>query len=91
MLFPDRIIGKRNGNTFDKNEWLEMVSAVIEGYDNLCVITPQEKEAIPCVMKCIEILFVAYYIRMNDVKCAKEAKKVFLFIQGCEEDLRKVF
>lgn len=74
-----------------KNEWLEMVAAVIEGYESLSALTLQEKEVIPCVMKCIEILFVAYYIRMNDVKCAKDAKNIFLFIQGCEEDIRKVF
>lgn len=74
-----------------KNEWLEMVAAVIEGYEGLGAFTIQEKEAIPCVMKCIEILFVAYYIRMNDVKCAKDAKKVFLFIQECEGELKKVF
>ena len=35
--------------------------------------TEKEKEAIPCVMKCIEILFVAYYIGINDTKRADDA------------------
>ena len=72
-----------------KDEWMNMVSAVIEGYERLSALTIQEKEAIPCVMKCIEILFVAYYISVKDVKCAKDAKEVFSFIQEHEDKLRK--
>lgn len=72
-----------------KNEWLNMVSAAIEGYERVSELTIQEKEAIPCVMKSIEILCAAYFISIKDVKCAKDAKRVFLFIQEFENELRK--
>ena len=67
-----------------------MVSAAIEGYERLSALTIQAKEAIPCVMKCIEILFAAYCINAKDVKCAKDAKNVFLFIEEHKDELRKV-
>ncbi len=35
-------------------------------------------------MKCIEILFVAYYIGINDTKRADDACKVFHFVRDCE-------
>lgn len=89
--FLTGLLAKETQAPLTKNEWLEMVAAVIKGYESLCALTLQEKEAISCVMKCIEILFVAYYIRMKDINCAKDAKKVFTFIQGCEYELSKVF
>ena len=72
------------------DEWLHMVSVVLEGYESIQALTAQEKEAVPCVMKCIEILFVAYYIGMQDMKCANDAKNVFLLICKYEEDIRRV-
>lgn len=72
------------------DEWLNIVSVVFEGYESIQALTAQEKEAVPCVMKCIEILFVAYYISVQDVKCANDAKNVFLFICKCEEDIRRI-
>ena len=66
-----------------------MVSASIEGYERLSELTIQEKEAIPCVMKSIEILCAAYFISIKDIKCAKDAKRELLFIQELENELRK--
>lgn len=88
--FLTGLLAEETETPLAKNEWLKMVAAVIEGYEDLSALTIQEKEAIPCVMKCIEILFVAYFIGIKDVKCAQDAKEVFLFIQRCEDDLRKV-
>lgn len=71
-------------------EWLHIISVVLEGYESINALTAQEKEAIPCVMKCIEILFVAYYIGSQDIESAVIAKNVFLLICKCEEDIRGV-
>ena len=73
-----------------KDEWLHIVSAVLEGYESIHTLAMQEKETVPCVMKCIEILFVAYYISIQDMKCADIAKNAFIHICKCEEDIRRV-
>lgn len=41
----------------------------IEGYESITVLTVQEKEIIPCVMKCIEVLFAAYNEFMKKEGC----------------------
>ena len=48
-------------------------------------LSEKEKAAIPCVMECIEILFVAYFIGMEDTKQADAAYDVFRLIQNCTE------
>lgn len=72
-----------------EDEWLHIVSVVIEGYESINVLTVQEKEIMPCVMKCIEVLFAAYYIGVQDMKCADAAKNVLSFICKCEEEIRR--
>lgn len=72
---------------FTKEEWLRDVKAVIGGYESISRLTAGEKAAVPCVMECIEILFAAYYVGMQDMKCARDAYRIFRFIQNCEEDM----
>lgn len=74
-------------NLFRKNEWLEMVNAVIAGYESVLKLSEEEKNAIPCVMECIEILFAAYFLGLEDIKHANDACQVFHFIQNCESEV----
>lgn len=39
-----------------------------------------EKQAVPYVMQCIELLFVSYFANQNDTACAESAYKIFEFI-----------
>lgn len=75
-------------DAFTKTEWIESVKSVIAGYESISDLSEEEKNAIPCVMECIEILFVAYFIRVNDTKRADDAYNVFRFIQNCEGDIK---
>ena len=61
--------------------------AAIEGYESITRLSAEEKAAIPWVMECIEILFAAYFLGMEDFKHAKEAWEVFLFVQDCGGDI----
>ena len=63
------------------------MGAAIAGYEGIARLSGEEKAAIPCVMECIEILFAAYFIGLEDFKHAKDAWEVFLFIRDCEEDI----
>ena len=74
---------------FIKSEWLADVKVVIAGYESITKLSEKEKGAIPCVMECIEILFVAYFLGVEDMKHANDAYYVFRFIQNCEKELKQ--
>lgn len=81
------LLAEETDDAFTKNEWIGNVKAVIAGYESIANLSVKEKSAIPCVMECIEILFVAYFISVNDTKHAINAYNVFHFIQNCECDI----
>ena len=87
--FLTGLLAEETDDAFTKIEWIENAKAVIAGYESIINLSEKEKNAIPCVMECIEILFAAYFISMNDTKHANDAYKVFRFIQNCESDLKK--
>ena len=43
-----------------------------------------EKRAVPYVMECIELLFVAYFEREKDVHCAENAFQLYEFVKNLE-------
>ena len=86
--FLTGLLAEETEDSLTKNEWTENVKAVIAGYESILPLSEKEKTAIPCVMECIEILFVAYFISMNDTKHANDAYDVFRFIQNFESDIQ---
>lgn len=80
-----RLLAEETEEAFTKKEWLESVEAVVAGYESVLPLSAEEKNAIACVMECIELLFVAYYLGIEDRKHAGDAYGVFRFIQNCEE------
>ena len=85
--FLTGLLAEETDDVFTKNEWIEIAKSVIAGYESMIHLSEKEKNAIPCVMECIEILFIAYFISMNDTKHANDAYNVFCFIQDCESDI----
>lgn len=81
------LLAEETEEAFCKKEWLKKVRAVIAGYESVEKLSAEEKSAIPCVMECIEILFAAYYLGIQDTKRAGDAYEVFHFIQNCESDI----
>lgn len=58
--FLTGLLAEETDDTFTKMEWIENVKSVIAGYESILLLSEKEKEAIPCVMESIEILFAAY-------------------------------
>lgn len=71
-------------------QWFDLVMDVFSGYEKKIVLSVTEKEMVPCVMECIELLFVAYFVKINDIICAKNAFKIFEFVRAYEERIRKM-
>ena len=83
--FLTGLLAEETEKALTKSEWLANVKAVVAGYESIIKLSEKEKAAIPCVMECIEILFVAYFIGMEDTKQADAAYDVFRLIQNCTE------
>ena len=60
---------------------------LIEGYESLIKLNEQEKESMCNVMKSIELLFVAYFIREKDEASAESAAELYYFIRENEDEI----
>lgn len=68
--------------------WFEFVKKVFAAYERKLKLTEEEKNAVPYVMECIELLFVSYFESINDICCAEDAYKIFAFVKKQENFLK---
>ncbi len=69
------------------NRWKLIVKEYFKGYESVLQLEKQEKESLCSIMKCIELLFVAYFIREKDEACAKSSPEVYYFIRENETEI----
>lgn len=63
-----------------EEEWFKILKDIFNGYESIISLNEAEKEAVPYVMKAIELLFAAWFISQKDMKCAENAVKIFEFV-----------
>lgn len=85
--FLTGLLAQETESPLAEGEWLQTAKSVVAGYESIAKLSQEEKDALPCVMACIEILFMAYFIGLNDIKHAEDASQLFRFIQHCEKDI----
>ncbi|WBW96706.1 helix-turn-helix domain-containing protein [Oceanirhabdus sp. W0125-5] len=62
-------------------KWPEILNGIIEGYDNICNLTKEEKEAIPYVIYSIQMIFIAYLAdKGNEKDVAMFNRKMLLWM-----------
>lgn len=86
--FLTGLLAEETDDSFTKSEWLEIVKTVISGYESRIPLCAEEKNAMPCVMESIEILFTAYFATLDNIKLAKDAGKVFRFLKNNEKEIK---
>ncbi len=64
-----------------KDQWLTFASQFLMGYESITVLEDDEKEALPLMMQCIELLFVVFWQRQANQEAAEETIKIFRFIK----------
>ncbi len=64
-----------------EEQWFDILKHFFEGYERECKLQIEEKQAVPYVMKSIELLFVAWFMKQNDMKCAEDAVKIYEFVE----------
>ena len=78
---------QEDNNQVNEERWFEILSQVINGYDSLVNLKQVERCSVSCVMKNIELLFVAYFLGVGDDKLAKDSADLFHFISENEEKI----
>ena len=81
------LLAEETETPLTKSEWIQIAKSAIAGYESIAKLSEKEIDAIPLVMECIKILFVAYFIGKEDIKHANDAYQVFRFIRNCEYSL----
>lgn len=74
----------------DKERWFDIVDQVFAGYHSILPLNQEELRAVACVMKSIELLFVAYFLRIGDEKLSEDAGRLFHFISEHESRLKSI-
>ena len=69
--------------------WFEFMKNTFHSYESKLKLTETEKKAVPCVMECIELLFVSYFASIKDTVCAESAFRIFEFIKKQENRIWK--
>ncbi len=72
-----------------QQQWFDILKNFFGGYEQECELLIEEKQAVPYVMKSIELLFVAWFLEQNDIKCAEDAMKIYKFVEKNIEEIVK--
>ena len=70
-----------------EEKWFQVLQNVFQGYTAINPVQPREIQAVPYVMKSIEILFAAWFLRQKDMKCCEDAVNILRFI---DENTEKI-
>lgn len=81
------ILGGHEKNEEDERIWLHIVTSLIQGYEAIIHLTALEKESMCCVMKSIELLFVAYFFNQYNEALAKSATSMHDFVRDHEKEI----
>lgn len=73
-----------------ESQWFDILKHFFVGYEQENELLPEEKQAVPYVMKAIELLFVAWFVEQDDIKCAEDAMKIYQFVEKNVERILKV-
>ena len=73
-----------------EEQWFDFVSKVFIGYERKQPLSEAERQAVPFVMECIELLFIAYFEGQNDLCCAEDAYRIYEFVRKCEKKIREL-
>lgn len=67
-----------------KDNWLIFISQFLSGYETIIVLEKEEKNALPLMMQCIELLFIVFWQQQENQEAAKETVEIYKFISMCQ-------
>jgi AraC-type DNA-binding domain-containing proteins len=80
-------------NVENANEkWMDILSGILHGYDNINPLTTDEKQSIYHVICSIQMIFAAYCEPQSELKeLAKTNREMLEFIVGCKKQIDNIF
>jgi Ser/Thr protein kinase RdoA (MazF antagonist) len=84
------LLSKEEVLEISEEQWFDILKYFFAGYEQEHKLLPEEKQAVPYVLEAIELLFVAWFIEQNDIKCAEDAMKIYQFAEKNVERILKV-
>lgn len=63
-----------------KDRWLVFIQQFLSGYESITLLEREEKEALPFMMQCIELLFIVFWEQQSNQKAAMESVRIFRFL-----------
>lgn len=73
-----------------EKEWFEFLEYTFKGYEKISPLSKPEKQAVPCVMECIELLFAAWFDHAGDLVCAENAFQIYEFVKEREDAIWEI-
>ena len=64
-----------------KNKWIRFVSLFLSGYESINVLENDEKKALPLMIQCIELLFIAFWQQQANQEAAADTLRIFEFME----------
>lgn len=81
---------KQENKRIDAETWYRMIYQTIKGYNSVMELKDSEKRAVTCVMKSIELIYAAYFLKAGDKRTAREAIDLFYFVKENEDRIRDI-
>ena len=76
-------------NGLGKEDWLRVLDGVLGGYQQQAALTDAEKRALISVMEGIELLFIAYFLQVDDRCAAEGSGKLLRFAEENAEEITR--
>lgn len=83
------LLSEEEGLKMTEETWFGFLRDVFAGYEGSLKLSEAEKKAVPYVMECIELLFIAYFDNEKDDSCAENAYELYEFVRRRENRIRK--
>lgn len=83
------LLSEEEGLKMTEETWFGFLRDVFAGYESILKLSEAEKKAVPYVMECIELLFVAWFDYEKDDSCAKNACEIYKFVRRWEDRIGK--
>lgn len=83
------LLSEEEGLKMTEETWFGFLRDVFAGYESILKLSEAEKKAVPYVMECIELLFVAWFDNEKNDSCAKNACEIYKFVRRWEDRIGK--
>lgn len=79
------LLSDQAGADMTEEQWLLFTERFFAGYEEKLPLCEAEKESVPVVMECIELLFAAWFARAGQRGPAENARELYRFVREREK------